>query len=267
MCHYLKLFRLDVCIIAFASYLIGVRLVTSVSVLDCLIALAVSIVSTNFIYSFNAWANWQIDAINKPQRPIPSGLLSPRAAFKYSMVLLFLSVLYPFFVANSGWTLCLFMLLPALGLMYSAKHVSLRRYHVASVIIISIGLIIPIQLGYYMHCIDFRDMPFFFILFVFCLSIVPLKDIEDIHGDIRFGIQNLFHTFGRRLLIISIVGFLIDAVLLIFMPIRLLLKAYALILILSSALMIVIFWQRPRRIYTAIIWIVIAEGFFLFAFL
>ena len=264
---YLKLFRLDVGIIAFVSYLLGVRLVTSVNIPDCLIAMAVALVSTNFIYSFNAWADWRIDAINKPERPIPTGLIAPEAAFKYSMVLLCVSVLYPFFIANSGLTLFLFLLLPVLGLVYSTRPFLPKRYAIPSVLITSTGLVIPIQLGYFRHASDYSPTPFFLVLFVYCVSVVILKDIEDVRGDVRFGMENLFHRYGRRLLVISLAGLGADLLLLALLPFRYDLKLFMVAMILSAAFVIVFLRNDLRRIYPAVIRVVIVEGILLFVFL
>jgi len=264
---YLKLFRLDVAIIAFVSYLLGVRLVTSVNVPDCMIAMAVSLVSTNFIYSFNAWADWRIDAINKPERPIPAGVILPGAAFRYSMALLCVSVFYPFFIANSGLTLFLFLLLPVLGLVYSAKPFSPKRYAIPAVLITSAGLIIPIQLGYFMHAPDYSAVPFFLVLFLYCVSVVLLKDIEDVRGDVRFGMDNLFRKYGRRLLVISMAGLGADLLFLALLPFRCDLKLFMVAMILSAGFVIVFLRNDLRRIYPTIIRVVIVEGVLLFAFL
>jgi len=264
---YLKLFRLDVGIIAFVSYLLGVRLVAPVTIADGLIALAVALVSTNFIYSFNAWADWRIDAINKPERPIPSGVISPEAAFRYSMALLCVSVLYPFFIANSGLTLFLFLLLPVLGLVYSARPFLPKRYAIPAVLITSAGLVVPVQLGYFMHASDYSQTPFFLVLFLYCVSVVLLKDIEDVRGDVRFGMDNLFHRYGPRLLVISMAGLGADLLLLALLPFRSDLKLFMVVMILSAGVVIVFLRNDLRRIYPAVVRVVIVEGLLLFAFL
>jgi geranylgeranylglycerol-phosphate geranylgeranyltransferase len=259
-----RLLRLDVTVLVFLSYLVGVRLVSLLSTQDWLLAAGAAMISCNFVYSFNAWSDWQIDRVNKPDRPIPSGLVSPRAAFRYAMVLLVLSVAYPFFVANSGLTLCLFLLLPGLGVLYSAKPFRLRRFAVPSVVVISLGLVIPTQLGYFMKTSDLIEVPFFLVLFVFYVSVVLLKDVEDVRGDVLFGIGNLFDKFGRRVLVFSTVGLLADVALVALLPIRLVLKRFMVVIIITSVVLMLVYRRRLERLYTAVIGAVVAEALVLF---
>ena len=55
-------------------------------------------------------------------------------------------------------------------------------------------------------------MPLFFGLFVYCLSVVPLKDIEDAEGDRAFGIRNLYLQYENRLPLFSLAGLTADLV-------------------------------------------------------
>ncbi|MEJ2659084.1 MAG: UbiA family prenyltransferase, partial [Desulfobacterales bacterium] len=73
MLSYIRLCRIDVALIAFISYLFGAELAGGTDWYDIVVALLVTMISTNFIYSFNSWTDREIDRISKPYRPIPSG--------------------------------------------------------------------------------------------------------------------------------------------------------------------------------------------------
>ena len=73
MLSYIQLCRVDAALIAFFSYLVGAELAGGTDWYDIVIAIAVTLISTNFIYSFNSWTDRELDRISKPYRPIPSG--------------------------------------------------------------------------------------------------------------------------------------------------------------------------------------------------
>jgi geranylgeranylglycerol-phosphate geranylgeranyltransferase len=212
MIAYLRLFNADAALISFISYLTGAELAGGVLFRDVATAILITFISTNFIYSFNSWADRQIDAVNKPWRPLPSGRIAARNALIYSLLLLVMAVIYPFFIAQSLLTLFLFQLLPLLGILYSARPFSFRKHSILSTLTISIGLVTPLMLGYFMNTAETRLLPLFFGLFVYCLSVVPLKDIEDAEGDRAFGVRNLYLRYGSRLLLFSLAGLVADLV-------------------------------------------------------
>ena len=204
---YFRLLRVDVTLIAVATYLLGVALVEPVDTPDLLVALAIALISTNFIYSLNAWSDRHVDRINKPHRPLACGAIGTQAALRYSLLLLVLSVAYPLFVARSPLTLGLFLALPLLGLLYSVRPPYLKRFPVVAAVVTSVGLVIPVQIGYYMHAESRAPLGFFAALFILCLSTVLLKDIQDAEGDVQCGLANLYVRHGRRLLHTSAAGF------------------------------------------------------------
>jgi len=263
MFYYLKLFRADVALISFFSYIIGSVLADNLKVRDIFIAALLTVISTNFIYSFNSWADRDIDRINKPWRPVPAGKIKPEAALSYSIVLLVLSCVYPFFIFTSCLTLFLFLLLPLLGILYSAKIFYLRKYPLPAILIISTGLVTPMSLGYFMNGSDpSLFFHFFIVLFLYCLSIVPLKDIEDIDGDVKSEVGNLFAKFGNHLLTFSVTGLILDCVMVFFFHFSEILKIYLFIFIISTAGLIVFysrFKRNLKKLYQTVIYLVIIE--------
>jgi len=270
MISYFQLCRIDAALIAFFSYLVGAELAEGTDLFDVIIALAVTLISTNFIYSFNSWTDWQIDRVSKGYRPIPCGKIKPAHALIYSLVLLILSVVYPLFVCKSYLTLSLFLLLPALGLLYSARPIRLRRYPLPATVTISMGLITPIMLGYFMNTSDTSLIPFFVVLFLYCLSVVPLKEIEEVEEDERSGYHNLYARFGERILVYSLCGLSLVLLLVLFFNIEYPLKAYMLIFTVSSMgciLVFAMFRGKLHKLYQTVIHLVIIEGAIFYAIL
>lgn len=270
MVNYLKLFRQDVAAIAFFSYLTGCRIAGRITLTDIIIAGAVTLISTNFIYSFNSWTDRDIDRVNKPWRPVPSGKIKPSSAMIYSIILLVISCIYPFFIFKNHLTLSLFLLMPFLGIIYSAPPLRLRKYSIPAVIIISAGLTTPISLGYFMNSSHRSIYPFFITIFIYCLFIVPLKDIEDRDGDLKYGMENLYEKFGGRLIDFCLLGLLTDLLLVIILNINLLFKIF-LIIIIITPVAIIIFWRKLGKnlnnLYQTLIYTVILEGFVLYIIL
>ncbi len=262
MLSYIRLCRIDVAIIAFISYLFGAELSGGTDWYDIVIAVLVTLISTNFIYSFNSWTDREIDRISKPYRPIPSGKIEPVHALFYSIVLLILSIIYPLFVYKCYSTLFLFLLLPALGLLYSAEPIRLRRYPIPAAITISLGLITPIMLGYFMNRSDNGLAGFFVVLFLFCLSVVPLKKIEEVEEDRMTGYSNLYSKWGLLLLIWPLSGLMLELILIQFFDFGNVLKAYLFILTVSTIFCILVFRMFKKRLhllYQTIIYMVIVE--------
>jgi|ETNmetMinimDraft_26_1059896.scaffolds.fasta_scaffold63403_1 4-hydroxybenzoate polyprenyltransferase len=257
---YMRLTRLDVTLIAFFSYLIGGKLVSPLKIEDGFVAAAIAFISTNSIYSLNAWADRDIDRVNSPDRPVASGRIPAAHALRYALVMLVLSVTYPWFIATSYIALGLFLLLPLLGVLYSVPQVYLKRNAPAAVLVTSTGLLVPILLGYVMHGGSGANAAFFVMLYVFCLSVVPLKDITDVDGDTRAGIDNLYHRYGRRLLIVCLLGLTVDAVLLSLLPLRTDLKVFMGVLIMSSSLSVIVYGNKLNRLYAAIIRLTVFAG-------
>jgi len=263
---YLRLMRFDVALIAVFSYLLGVEMSGTLGLRDVWISLLVCFISTNFVYALNAWSDAEIDRINKPRRPIPAGRITRREALRYALALLALACVFPFFVTPSWQMRMLFLMIPLIGILYSLPVFGVRRHSGLAVFLTSLGLLIPAQLGYLMGGGGLGQQSFFLALFMLVVSIVALKDIEDVEGDVRFGADNLFVRFGGRLLWFCRLGLAITFLLAIALPIRPALKAFLYISV-AAAVSLTIFARPVEIIYRSIIRASIISGFCLFLFL
>lgn len=206
---YVRLYRADVAVISFLAYLVGILLSSNAVWMDIFPGLLISFVSFNFIYSFNAWSDRKIDKINKPHRPIPSGLVNPGNALRYSLVLFAFSLLYPLFLSESLWEYGLYAALPSIGIVYSANPLRIRRYALPSTLLVALAYTIPVLLGWGRHRPGFHMPDFSLSLFVYALAIIPLKDIEDKAGDLKCQIQNWANLLGRDALVACSIALLI----------------------------------------------------------
>ncbi len=268
---FLQLYRLDVALITFSSYLISALLSGDLMPSDLSAALAISLISINFVYTFNAWADWGIDTINKSHRPIPSGQISPAAAYKYAMGLLLLSVAYPLLLTQQWEQLALFWLLPLLGWLYSAPPLRLKRFPVFAVTTTGLILVMPTIIALTIHeqCPD--AISYVVTLFLYCVSIIPLKDIEDQEGDRAYGIVNWSERFGeQRTLWGSMVGLSLTLLMALNMRVFIHFQIYLIFFIISTMLTIsgfMLLGGNIRKLYRSIVRIVAAEGLIIFALL
>lgn len=208
MVEFVRMSRPDVMLIGFLTYLSGVRLVRPVCLSDVLEAMAVALISTNFIYTLNAITDRKIDSINAPQRSLPSGRMDVAVARRYAWMLGVGSLILPWcFAMRSPIAVVLLLCLPALGLVYSLPPFHLKRCPWLAVLATSVGLVIPISVGYLMNAPVWGQYRLLLILlFGLCLAVVPLKDVEDASGDAAYGIHNLYMRYGNTLLIGAAVG-------------------------------------------------------------
>ena len=260
--NHLRLFRADAAVFAFGSYSAGGFLAPAPG-FDPLAGALVTLASANFCYSFNAWTDRASDAINKPGRPIPSGQVSAGGALRYSLALFALSLVYPFLITRDPERLFWYLLIPFLGLFYSARPFRLKNRPPFSVLTVAAGLTIPFILGYADRGGGSELNGFFLAVFLFCTALVGLKDIEDERGDTAVGERNLYHMFGLRLLDASLVGLAFTLALSWLLPMPLKLSLFMTGQCAATAACILLHRLRPlnrARLYRRVIKTVIVVG-------
>jgi 4-hydroxybenzoate polyprenyltransferase len=205
----LQLYRLDVAVISFGAYMAGLVFSGGLGLADLPVGLGISFISFNYIYSLNSIEDRHIDLVNKPQRPIPAGRLPIADARRYVNLLLVLSVAYPMIVRTDRINLALFLLLPLLGWAYSKPPLHLKTKPVPAVVSIALMYTTPVAIGITsrMQALSSAHAILLGYIFLVCLSIVPLKDIEDVEGDRLHGSSSLLALLGmNRILALSLGG-------------------------------------------------------------
>jgi len=160
-----------------------------------LIFLAVFLV-TGAGNAVNDYCDRQIDAVNRPGRPIPSGRISPRAALYYSMALFAAGSLLAGLVNSVCLLLAVFN--SALLILYAR---SLKATPLAGNVCVAyltgstflFGGAAAGTAGLLANCIPFA------LSFLISMSREIEKDIEDMAGDIAGGARTLPIIAGERL--------------------------------------------------------------------
>lgn len=244
----LRLYRAEVFIIFGLLYFLGANSAADAawaSTSNVLVALLIAGVSVNFIYSFNSWADAEIDRINKPSRPIPSGAVSRPQALAYSLVLLALSLVYPLFLFSPAYVAA-FWWFPLAGLLYSAPFFYLKKRRVLALLLIGGTAVWTALLGYFLNGGGATREAYTAAaaLFCACAAIIPLKDLSDIEGDRAEGAANWFAQGKHANKFASSAAFFITAVGLAALTGKMGLVALSELVAVSFALLVLVFWLR-----------------------
>jgi homogentisate phytyltransferase/homogentisate geranylgeranyltransferase len=171
-----------------ASNHIYIYLITLLSALSC----------NMFITGLNQLQDVEIDKINKPWLPIPSGKLSMSAARIIIYTSLVISIAASLLVNHILFILILTIL--AVGTAYSLPPLKFKKHHIAAAVSIVLvrGLLVnvgmPVQFIYAFTkqmIIPVDVWPLTFFVIGFSLAIAWFKDIPDTGGDEAFNIKTL----------------------------------------------------------------------------
>lgn len=132
-----------------------------------------------------------IDKINKPFRPLPQGLLTPRQASAYSIFLFFFGIFLSAWI--HGYALAIASLCSFLLFLYSWK---LKRTVLWGNL--TVAFLGGMAFFYGGLAVNTMHAPFWLALFAFLFHWAReiMKDIEDIPGDKASGIQTLPIRYG-----------------------------------------------------------------------
>lgn len=165
---------------------------------------ALNLMATN---TLNQCTDVEIDKINKPARPIPSGKISLSSACMLFIILYGLSLLLSYFVNHEFMLLTIFATL--LGLGYSIKPFKFKDRLFISNLSISIGYgLLNFLLGWSANK-PIEDAPLSMLLFLtlFDLFANISKDYRDIEGDKAYGVRTLPIVLGiKRSIILQFIG-------------------------------------------------------------
>ena len=147
----------------------------------------------------NAAYDAHIDAINKPYRPIPRGLVTRDEAASLAYLLYFVAFFRAILISVSFWALV--MLISAVSYYYSMPPVRFKKRFWLSNISIAFG---RGCLGFVAAWTLFADplspTPWIIggIMFIFLVGATTSKDFTDVEGDRRYGMNTLPVVYGSR---------------------------------------------------------------------
>jgi 4-hydroxybenzoate polyprenyltransferase len=140
-----------------------------------------------------------IDAINKPYRPIPRGLVTRDEAVSLAYALYFLAFFRALLISPAFWAIV--MLVAATSYYYSMPPVRFKKRFWLSNISIAFG---RGMLGFVAAWTLFGDplnpTPWVIggIMFIFLVGATTSKDFTDVEGDRRYGMRTLPVVYGPR---------------------------------------------------------------------
>ena len=144
----------------------------------------------------------ELDRINKPERPLPAGTVSVRAASGFAWVLYGVAVSLAFCVQPAGFPEVgvIVVLTGFLTWAYSSPPFRLRSHWWAAPLVIAIprgGLLKVAGWGCLAPIFSDRE-PWILglVFFLFILGAAPTKDFEDMEGDRQAGADSLPLRFG-----------------------------------------------------------------------
>jgi geranylgeranylglycerol-phosphate geranylgeranyltransferase len=213
----------------------------------------------------------EIDAINEPNRPIPSGMVSLRQAQIFAVLL---TVFGFSFALSLNWQCFVIAIFSwFVFTVYSARG---KRAGFLGNLLVSICVVIPFVYGGFVVSRGFAEASSIFVALAFLANTgrEVTKGIVDVEGDKRKGIRTLAVSFGRTAAAAVAVSFYVSAVVLSVLPWKLGLVSFwfvPFVLVTDAGLVASSLWllrdfsrQNARRIKNLVlVWFVVGLVAFL----
>jgi len=144
----------------------------------------------------NQYADFQLDKMIKPYRPIPSGLVSKEEALGIAWLLAIISIARAFTI-NTMFGLTVIVLI-FFAVFYSISPFSPRKIHPflnIGWLAVSRGLI-PLLAVWSIYGDWTKALPYALLGFFWVLGFQGAKDVDDTEGDWSFGIKTIINSYG-----------------------------------------------------------------------
>ena len=153
--------------------------------------------------TINQYYDFGIDAINKPDRPLPSGRIPKETALRFGVGLY---VLVLILAALINWQVLVLVAITALiTFLYSAPPVRFKNNPILANVAMAVprGLLLPVVGWLSVHPENFtkpNPTPWAigFILFVYFIGAATTKDYADMKGDAAYGARTLPVVLGVK---------------------------------------------------------------------
>ena len=165
----------------------------------------------------NDYFDYNIDLINKPERPIPSGRISLKNARNYGYLLFLLSTLVGFSISylTSNWIPFIIVIIADIVLYFYAYKLKATPLIGNLSVALMTGLLFVFG-GYTINTPEIIHTSIFLGFFAFVMTAAReiIKDIEDVEGDKKDGAKTLPILIGEKIpAFISAVLIIIDCAL------------------------------------------------------
>jgi len=169
-----------------------------------LAVVAAAFVTGNGVYALNAYYDIKVDKINKPNRPLPSGRMTPQHALKYAYSLMALGLVLSIVVSIVSMNPTMFGLwaiFTLLGFAYSIPPIKLKSRHIFGNV--CFGLFagfsyVAIGVVYRPVTLDPLWWVSVIIVTLYVAGIITMKDFYDVEGDVANGDSTLAVKAGRK---------------------------------------------------------------------
>lgn len=193
--------------------------------------------------ALNQYADWKLDKIIKPYRPIPSGLVSREEALGLSWLLAMFAIGRAFTISTFFGLVVLMLLFFAV--FYSIPPCSPRKIHpLANVLWMAIARgFIPMFAVWSIYGDLSKAWTYSILALVWVMGFQSSKDVPDVEGDKKFGIKTIPGEYGLRGLLASMISatFLYGAIALYF-------REYMMLLILPLAALAILTTQKQSKL-------------------
>ena len=187
----------------------------------------------------NDYFDIEVDKVNAPDRPLPSGLISSATAIVFTIIISLLGVLVSFFINRMA--VLLYITFWIIGFLYNWKF---KEKGLLGNIFVSSSVAITIILGGIVvgNPWNIATVIFSMMLFVFNLGEEIAADAMDIKGDKKRNINSIAIQVGRKkALYISFLLFIIFIVLS-FLPVFIGIFGVSYLIIISLTNILILFW-------------------------
>jgi geranylgeranylglycerol-phosphate geranylgeranyltransferase len=143
----------------------------------------------------NDYFDREIDAINDPQRPLPSGVVRPTEAISCAIILASLGLLFAAKSERPTWTLLIAIASVAIMISYNAKA---KKSGLIGNALVSTNMAIPFVYGGFAVASPTWSLGIFATLaFLSSLGREIIKGIADVSGDAAKGVRSVAATKGN----------------------------------------------------------------------
>jgi 4-hydroxybenzoate polyprenyltransferase len=176
---------------------------SSALILYPLIGLTMAAVLNAASNALNQIYDLEIDRVNKPKRPLPSGRLSMRAAWAFTWVTYAVALILAWFVAPAGRHECFWIVAVAtvITVLYSVPPARTKRLGIWANLTIAIprGVLLKVAGWSSVKTIMGAEPWYIGAIFgLFLLGASTTKDFADMEGDARGGCRTLPIVYGVR---------------------------------------------------------------------
>ena len=188
---YFSIIRPNVCFLAVFGVLVGVILSFARSPAIILIALLAAFLICAGGNVINDYYDYEIDKINKPKRPLPSGKIAPKKAAAYYLVLSATGVALALLVSPAFFWIAVFNFTISTLYAWKLKKIAIIG-NIADSFLAAVTFLSGALIG--MGFLDLLNSPVLILAGVAFLTTMGreiYKDIEDIKGDESLGARTL----------------------------------------------------------------------------